>query len=59
MKYPAQAVWKNKDNDVEVTIISFYGEMNGRFYFAAASGTGIPADELFFYKKNLFERIFG
>lgn len=49
MKFPQKAIWKNRDFDIEVTVVGIYGEMNGIFYYKLESGTGVPSNELFFY----------
>jgi hypothetical protein len=47
-QYPKQAVWKNKENDMPVTITGVMGEQNGVLYYQSSTGTGIPANELEF-----------
>ena len=46
--FPMQAVWRNKDHDIPVTIVGEMGEQNGVKYFKSQSGTGIPENELTF-----------
>ena len=49
--FPVQAVWKNKDYDKEVTIVSEMGQgADGETYFESEDGTGIPCSELVFPK---------
>ena len=47
-EYPKQAVWKNKDTDMPVTITGVMGERDGALYYQSSTGTGIPASELEF-----------
>lgn len=48
IKFPAQALWKNKDFDKPVTIVGVAGQMNGEIFYQSEDGTGIPAKELVF-----------
>lgn len=48
LKFPANAVWKNKDNDMPVTITGIAGERDGVVFYQSSTGTGIPASELEF-----------
>lgn len=48
ISFPKTVQWCNADQDVEITLIGEYSVMNGRFYYKAESGCGIPADEVIF-----------
>lgn len=47
-EFPKQAIWKNKDSDMPVTIIGIAGSKDGQLYFQSSTQTGIPASELTF-----------
>lgn len=47
-EYPKQAIWKNKDTDMPVTITGIAGERDGVTFYRASTGTGIPGNELEF-----------
>jgi hypothetical protein len=47
-EYPKQAIWKNKDSDVPVTITGVAGTHEGQLFYQSSTGTGIPASELEF-----------
>lgn len=58
------AYWKNKDYDVPIEIIDYYGEVDGRHYVRAVdmegNQTGIPLDEIEYYTeryKTVAERL--
>ena len=53
LRFPAQAVWRNKDHDQPVTIIGSFGEKDGEVWFQSATNTGIRASELEFELKSL------
>lgn len=49
LEQPKQAMWRNKDHDLPVTVTGELGERDGKKYYAIAeSETGIPEDELDF-----------
>jgi hypothetical protein len=47
-EFPKNAVWKNKDHDMPVTITGKMGEKDGEVYYQSSTGTGIPGSELEF-----------
>jgi DNA-binding MarR family transcriptional regulator len=50
---PKQAMWRNKDHDLPVTVTGELGENGGKQYYSIAeSDTGIPEDELDFGKSS-------
>jgi hypothetical protein len=52
MMFPIEAIWKNKDHDVPVTLVDLAGEHDGITYYQSSTGTGIPASELEFVRKE-------
>ncbi len=47
-EYPKQAIWKNKDTDMPVTITGVAGTHDGQLFYQSSTGTGIPASEIAF-----------
>lgn len=48
VKFPAEAIWKNKDNDKPVVLTEVMGSFEGVTYYKSEDGTGIPESELTF-----------
>ncbi|MDB6151379.1 MAG: hypothetical protein JWQ44_2827 [Chthoniobacter sp.] len=46
--FPKQAAWKNRDNDMPVTITGIAGARDGVTYYQSSTGTGIPETEIEF-----------
>lgn len=56
-KYPSVVIWRNKDTDMEITIVGLFGSMNGITYYQSSTGTGIPGNEIIWPKETFFEAI--
>jgi hypothetical protein len=56
-RYPVNVIWRNKDTDMKITIVGFYGIMNEIRYYQSSSGTGIPDHEIVWPKETFFEAL--